>query len=89
MKTIRIVHAAVGAGLLLLGASASAQGATGPIKVGLMLPYSGTFAALGNAIENGFRLYVQEQGGKLGGREVQYFKVDDESAPSKATDNVN
>ena len=54
-----------------------------------MLPYSGTYAALGNAIENGFRLHVQEQGGKLGGREVQYFKVDDESDPSKATDNVN
>ncbi|MEO6362197.1 MAG: ABC transporter substrate-binding protein [Caldimonas sp.] len=69
--------------------AALAQGASGPIKIGLMLPYSGTFAGLGNAIENGFKLYVQEQGGKLGGREVQYFKVDDESDPSKATDNVN
>ena len=28
------------------------------------------YAALGTAIENGFRLYVQEQGGKLGGREI-------------------
>lgn len=59
------------------------------LKVGLMLPYTGTYAALGNAIENGFRLYVAEQGGKLGGREIEYFKVDDESAPPKATDNVN
>ena len=69
--------------------AAVAQGTSGPIKVGLMLPYSGTYAGLGSAIENGFKLYVQEQGGKLGGREVQYFKVDDESEPSKATDNVN
>jgi branched-chain amino acid transport system substrate-binding protein len=68
--------------------SAQAQGQP-PIKVGLMLPYTGTFAALGNAIENGFKLHVQESGGKLGGREVQYFKVDDESDPSKGTDNVN
>jgi len=60
-----------------------------PLKVGLMLPYTGTYAALGNMIENGFKLHVQEQGGKLGGREIQYFKVDDESDPSKATDNVN
>ena len=60
-----------------------------PLKVGLMLPYSGTYAALGHAIENGFKLYVQESGGKLGGREIQYFKVDDESEPAKATDNVN
>ena len=49
----------------------------------------GTYAALGNAIENGFKLYVEEQGGKLGGREIEYFKVDDESDPAKATDNVN
>ena len=59
------------------------------LKVGLMLPYTGTFAALGTAIENGFRLHVTEQGGKLGGREVEFVKVDDESDPSKATDNVN
>jgi len=72
-----------------LSTAALAQGTGGPIKVGLMLPNSGTFAGLGTAIENGFKLYVQEQGGKLGGREVQYFKVDDESEPSKATDNVN
>jgi branched-chain amino acid transport system substrate-binding protein len=63
--------------------------ATGPIKVGLMLPATGTFAALGDMIEKGFKLHVQEQGGKLAGREIQYFRVDDESDPSKATDNVN
>ena len=60
-----------------------------PLKIGLMLPYTGTFAALGTAIENGFRLYVAEQGGKLSGREMEFIKVDDESNPSKATDNVN
>ena len=63
--------------------------APGKLKVGFMLPYTGTYAALGTAIENGFRLYVQEQGGKLGGRELEYFKVDDESEPSKAVDNIN
>ncbi|HSC62264.1 MAG TPA: ABC transporter substrate-binding protein [Caldimonas sp.] len=84
----RVVLAALSAVLVAAAPAAQAQ-ASGPIKIGLMLPYSGTYAALGNAIENGFKLYVQEQGGKLGGREVQYFKVDDESEPSKATDNVN
>ena len=89
---MRPTRSALSAAAALLAAvttfAAHAQ-ATGPIKVGLMLPYSGTYTALGNAIENGFKLYVQEQGGKLGGREIQYFKVDDESEPSKATDNVN
>jgi branched-chain amino acid transport system substrate-binding protein len=59
------------------------------LKVGLMLPATGTFAVLGTAVENGFKLYVAEQGGKLGGREVEFVKVDDESDPSKAVDNVN
>jgi len=73
----------------LLCIVAAGAGAQSKIKVGLMLPYTGTYAALGTAIENGFRLYVQEQGGKLGGRELEYFKVDDESEPSKAVDNIN
>jgi ABC-type branched-chain amino acid transport systems, periplasmic component len=71
-----------------LGFAAPQAQAQQKLKVGLMLPYSGTYAALGAAIENGFRLYVAEQGGKLSGREIEYVKVDDESEPSKATDNV-
>ncbi len=72
---------------LLLPRLTHAQG--GKLRVGLMLPYTGTFAQLGVAIENGFRLAVDEQGGKLGGREIEYFKVDDESEPSKGIENAN
>ena len=86
--TLRLtLTAAALAALVTLTGNTQAQ--TPPLKVGLMLPATGTFAALGDAIEKGFKLYVEEQGGKLGGREIQYFKVDDESDPSKATDNVN
>jgi len=81
-----ILTAVIGASLALAVCGAPAQD---KLKVGFMLPYTGTYAALGTAIENGFRLYVQESGGKLGGRQIEYFKVDDESDPSKATDNVN
>jgi branched-chain amino acid transport system substrate-binding protein len=59
------------------------------LRVGLMLPYTGTFAALGTAITNGFNLAVQDSGGKLGGRDLEFFTVDDESEPAKATDNAN
>ena len=75
-------------GALALAAHVAATAAE-PIKVGLMLPSTGTFAALGDMITKGFKLAIDEQGGKLGGREVQYFTVDDESDPSKATDNAN
>ncbi len=75
---------------LCLAAAAPATAQSAPkLKVGLMLPATGTFASLGTAIENGFKLLVAENGGKLAGREVEFVKIDDESDPSKATDNVN
>ena len=82
-------------GAALIGAASTAlllpqwaRAQSGKLRVGLMLPYTGTFAQLGVAIENGFRLAIDEQGGKLGGREIEYFKVDDESEPSKGIENA-
>jgi branched-chain amino acid transport system substrate-binding protein len=69
------------AGLLTAGSAfrfptpAIAQGA--PLKVGFMLPYSGTFAKLGKFIDDGFRLYVEQNGGSLGGRKIEFVQVDD------------
>jgi branched-chain amino acid transport system substrate-binding protein len=87
-------QAAVGAavtGVSRLVSPSLVLAAGGPprIKVGFMLPYTGTYAPLGLAIENGFRLALQENGGKLGGREVDISKVDDQSEPANATDNIN
>lgn len=84
-STCKVAASAIG---LCLATQVVAQDAT-PLKVGFMLPYSGTYSALGDMIEKGFRLHVEEQGGKIGGRTLQYIKIDDESDPSKATDNIN
>ena len=78
----------------LLAASAllpypSAIAQSQKVRVGMMLPYTGTYAQLGTAITNGFKLAVGERGGKLGGRELEYFTVDDEAEPSKAPENTN
>ena len=77
------------AAAVALALAASPALAQDKVKVGFMLPYTGTFAALGNAITNGFKLAIDEQGGKLGGREIEYVTVDDESDPAKAPENVN
>jgi branched-chain amino acid transport system substrate-binding protein len=66
---------------------AVAQGA--PVKVGFMLPYTGTYAQLAKNIDNAFRQFVAEHGDKLGGRAVEYVMVDDQADPSKAADNMN
>lgn len=60
-----------------------------PLKVGLMLPYSGTFAKLGENITFAVELLVAEKGGKLGGREIQFIKLDDESKPEIASQNAD
>ena len=72
----------------LVPSVAWAQG-TAKIKIGLMLPYTGTFGQIGVGIDNAFKLAIQENGGKLGGRDIEYATVDDESEPSKAADNAN
>jgi branched-chain amino acid transport system substrate-binding protein len=81
----------------LLGAAACStllarrlRAATGArLKIGLLLPYSGTYAALGHNITDAMKLAATEHGGKLGGREVEWVSVDDESDPAKAPANVN
>jgi len=65
-----------------------AIGQAAKIKLGLMLPYTGTYAALGKNIDDALRLAIAEAGGKLGGREIEYAVVDDESEPAKATENA-
>ena len=59
-----------------------------PLKVGLMLPYSGTFAKLGENITSAVEMLIAEKGGKLGGREIQIIKLDDESKPENAPQNA-
>jgi branched-chain amino acid transport system substrate-binding protein len=87
----QFIKAAGMAGLLSAGAGlpARALAQSAKLKIGLMLPYTGTYAALGVAITNGFKLAVQEQGGKLAGRELEYVTLDDESEPSKGADRAN
>lgn len=65
-----------------------AIGQAAKVKLGLMLPYTGTYAALGKNIDDALRLAIVEGGGKLGGREIEYAVVDDESEPAKATENA-
>jgi branched-chain amino acid transport system substrate-binding protein len=59
-----------------------------PIKVGLMLPYSGTFAKLGENIAFAVEMLIAEKGGKLGGRVIELVKLDDESKPENGPQNA-
>jgi len=66
-----------------------ARAASSKLRIGLLLPYSGTYAALGHNITDAMKLAAHEHHGKLGGREIEWVAVDDESDPAKAPANVN
>jgi branched-chain amino acid transport system substrate-binding protein len=87
--TCRFLRAIALPALVLALLAAPARADDKKIKVGLMLPYTGTYASLGTAITNGFKLALSERGGKLGGRTVDLVTVDDESDPAKAPENTN
>lgn len=87
-KRLLAVSSAMAAGFAVAALLPAEASAACKVKVGFMLPYSGTYAALGNNITDAFKLRVQEAGGKLAGCDVEYAQVDDESAPPKAKDNA-
>ena len=66
--------------LTLVALAASACGiawGAGPVKIGLVLPMSGPFAAYGKQIEHGVRLYLAINGDTFGGRKVELILKDD------------
>jgi len=91
--TVLSRRAVVGAGASFAAATALprswAIAQAKPLKVGLMLPYSGTFAKLGENITTAIEILIAEKGGKLGGREIQIIKLDDESKPENAPQNAD
>ncbi|HYH18955.1 MAG TPA: ABC transporter substrate-binding protein [Azospirillum sp.] len=65
-----------------------AFGNTARIRIGAMMPFTGTYAALGEAGVNGLKLALEMHGNKLGGREVEIVSLDDEAEPSRAPANA-
>ena len=77
--------AAVGllaAGLAAGGAPARA-GAGGPIRIGVLLPYSGVYAPLGENITLGMRLYLDSIGNEVAGRRIELKTEDTQGNPQQ------
>jgi branched-chain amino acid transport system substrate-binding protein len=66
-----------------------AIGGTAKVKVGVLLPFTGTYAQLGSHILDAMKLRIAQNGDKLGGREVEYIVVDSEMDVSKSTQHTN
>lgn len=49
-----------------------------PVKVGLLVPYTGVFASCGENITRGAKLYLDQIGWQAGGRDIKLIKEDTE-----------
>ena len=58
---------------------AHAQGA--PLKIGLVLPYSGVYAVLGESITQAMELVFARENWTVAGRKIELIKEDDEMQP--------
>jgi len=56
----------------------------GPVKIGVLLPYSDIYAALGESITAAMEMYFEEVGGTAGGRQIEVVKEDEGTAPDAA-----
>ena len=54
----------------------------GPIKIGFMTALTGPLSPNGKDMLNSFELFLEEQGGKLAGREVKLIAEDDAGVPA-------
>ena len=70
---------AAGAALGPWGGRSHAQGA--PVKIGVLLPYSGVYAVLGESITQGMELVFARENWTVAGRKIEMIKEDDESKP--------
>jgi branched-chain amino acid transport system substrate-binding protein len=61
------------AAAVLAAASAHAQQ---PLKIGVILPYSGQFADGATQMDNGIKLYVQQHGDAIAGRKIEIIRRD-------------
>lgn len=63
------------------GSTDSTGGGDRVIKVGLVIPQSGTYAALGTDMQRGWDLWLERNGGKLGGYSVTTITADEGETP--------
>lgn len=59
-----------------------AEAQKGPIKIGFMSSLTGPLSPNGKDMLNSFELFLEEQGGKLAGREVKLITEDDAGNPA-------
>jgi len=85
--TARVASAACIAFLMAFAPSVADE--MQPLKIGLILPYKGVWAAPTENIDRGFQVALAEFGNKASGRPVSIIRADDEMTPNVAVQKFN
>ena len=70
-------HILLGAALAAAGLASNLATAAEPLKVGLIVPMSGPFASTGRQVDAAVKLFLQQNGNTVAGRQVQIILKDD------------
>ncbi len=76
--------AAVAAGPLLSACGGGGATSAGPVKIGVLLPYSDIYAVLGESITEAMRMYFEQVNNEAGGRTIEIITEDTEIKPDVA-----
>jgi len=69
---------------LALGLAWTSQASAEEVRIGFISPVTGIFAQIGKDMVDGFQLYLDEHGGKLGGADVKFIVEDSTGKPDGA-----
>jgi branched-chain amino acid transport system substrate-binding protein len=75
------LHKVLMGSCLALGLGLAAPASSEELRVGYISPVTGIFAQVGKDMVDGFQMYLDEHGGKLGGMDVKFIVEDDQGKP--------
>jgi branched-chain amino acid transport system substrate-binding protein len=71
-------------GVLALGIGLHPAAHADELRIGFIAPMTGIFAQVGKDMVDGFQMYLDEHGGKLGGAEIKFIVEDNQAKPDAA-----
>ncbi len=66
---------------LTLGVGLTAPAGAEELRIGFLAPMTGIYAQIGKDMTDGFQLYLDEHGNKLGGADVKFIVEDEQGKP--------
>ena len=83
LKTMGVLAGTAAAGPLIsaCGSLGGQPAVSGPLKVGVLLPYSDIYAVLGESITEAMKMYLESVGNEAGGRQIELITENSEMKP--------